>query len=201
MSFFVCFFLICLKFFILRFALIFIVLFIPPLVLFIVQIVRAVKFQKIKGTYRGFFWVHLKDRPDRFNMHLTVKLGFAIICVVRVIQGFLFVISTLINQESLELDRVIRFWIDYINFNFLFTAVSGIIYYLVDLGLASIKQIGKREIFSKRLTIFFIVINVVFHIVNIVLLATLAKEEGKKKRETKRKSNLNSNFKKKNETR
>lgn len=159
----------------------FIVLFIPPLSVLILQIVRAVNFQKMKGTYSRFFWIRLKDGPERVNVHLIVKLAFSVICFVRVIQGLLFIIWVASDKQSVALDRILTYWIDYINFNFLYAAAVLIVFYLVELGLVSLKQLGKRAIFSRNVTICFIGINVLFLVGTILLLALLAKNQGKKK--------------------
>jgi len=155
------------------FAAVFIVLFLPPLVLLLIQIYRSIAFQLYRGALQNIFWIRLKDIPKRPNFHLLVKVSFAFICIVRVIQGLMFLLLVLFDPTDDSLDSAIRYWISYIAINIMFTCVCVLLYYWLELGLATLDQLGREATIPVPLTIFLICINIVFHVVTAILLATL----------------------------
>jgi len=159
------------------FGVVFIILFLPPLVLLIVQIYRSVVFLRNRRAIHNGIWLKFKESSleKRLNIHLLLKIAFLFINFVRLLQGLLFV-GTLVNT-SIGLDNAIRFWIPFIVTNILFSCICVLMYYWLELGIASLAQVGKLRVFPKFVTWGVITINFIFHLLTIILLGVYIKPD------------------------
>jgi len=151
---------------------VFIILFLPPLIMLLVQIQRTLSYQIHRKFFHKLLWVKFSDATieQRINIHILVKISFAFICLVRIVQALIFVAVVMVPGPNLDLDSVVRYWIPYICMNLMFTALSFLIYYWVELGLINYDQLGKSRVIPMRFTISFIVINIIFHTLTLIIL-------------------------------
>eukprot|EP00027_Filamoeba_sp_ATCC50430_P006726 CAMPEP_0168556660 /NCGR_PEP_ID=MMETSP0413-20121227/9002_1 /TAXON_ID=136452 /ORGANISM="Filamoeba nolandi, Strain NC-AS-23-1" /LENGTH=210 /DNA_ID=CAMNT_0008587623 /DNA_START=221 /DNA_END=850 /DNA_ORIENTATION=+ len=77
------------------------------------------------------------------------------------------------------MENAVNYWIPYICMNFMFTALSLLLYYWVELGLSAVYQLGKERVIPQKVTWFIVSVNIVFHVMTLILLGILVQPSTK----------------------